>query len=110
MRIFSTGKLAFVSAALYVFVNVSGLSVVESAVAVSVPSLLSTTVTVTVLPAASASFVTPATVPVSDTLYVYVPGAVYVNGPNVTVSAVLDTVPVILSALGAPSFGTTSTV
>ena len=45
---FFTGKLTFASATLYVFVNVRGSSVVLLAVAVSVPSLLSTTVTVTV--------------------------------------------------------------
>ena len=93
------------------FVNVSGLAVVESAVAVSVPSWLSTTVTVTVLPlVASLSFVTPSTVPVSVTLYVYVPGAVYVIAPNVTVSAVLLTSPVIVSASGAPLLAVTSIV
>ena len=66
---FFTGKLTVVLLTLYVFVNVSGLLSVEVAVADSVPSLLSTTVTVTVLPvAASLSFVTPATVPLSVTL------------------------------------------
>ena len=69
---------------LYVFVNVSGASVVEEAVAVSVPSPLSTTSIVTVF--ASGSFVTPATVPVSVTVYLYVPGFVNLKPVNVTVS------------------------
>ena len=72
---FLTGNVAVVSPTLYVFVNVSGSSSVLSAVAVNVPSWLSTTVTVTVLPVeACSSFVTPATVPVSVTVYVYVSG------------------------------------
>ena len=45
---FFTGKLAVVGFTLYVFLNVSGLVAVESAVAVSVPSWLSTTVTLIV--------------------------------------------------------------
>ena len=90
------------------FVNVSGSSVVLVASAVSVPSPLSVTVTVTVL-VASASFVTPSTSPDSVTSYVYSPGAVYVNGPNVVVGEVLLIAPLIVSASGAPSTAATST-
>ena len=93
---------------MYSFLNVSGLSVVLSAVAVSVPSPLSTTVTVTVL-VASASFVTPSTVPDSVTLYVYVPGSVNSNGPNVVVGADLLILPVIVSAAGASPTAATVT-
>ena len=110
--IFSTGKDAVIGVTPYVLVNVTGLFAVDDAVAVSDPSPLSTTLTVTVLPVvASGSFVTPETVPVSVTVYVYVPGAEYVNGPKVTVSvvpaSVLLTVPVIIAASGAPLFAVT---
>ena len=91
---------------MYSFLNVSGLSVVLSAVAVSVPSPLSTTVTVTVL-VASASFVTPGYVPVSVTVYVYVPGIVNSISPNVVVGAELVTVFSICGAAGAPSLAVT---
>ena len=75
-------------------INVTGVSPEGDAVAVSVPLPLSTTSTVTVLPdVAAASFVTPATLPASVTVYVYLPGFVYSIGPNVTI-------PPSLSGLG----------
>ena len=61
----------------YVFINVTFCV----ALAVNVPSLLSFTVTVIVF---AVSFVTPATVPLSVTVYVYVPGTVNVRGSKLT--------------------------
>ena len=72
-----------------------------STVAVNVPSLLATTVTVTVLEDGF-SLVIPSISPSSVTVYVYVPAAVYVNGPNVIDGLSLVTSPVIVATTGAP--------
>ena len=95
---FFTGKLTFVDPTLYVFVNVSGASAVESAVAVRVPSWLSTTVTVTVpvvVPFSIPLFSLPS-VALSVTVYVYVPGLSNVSSLYVSVPLVLP-VPLIVT-------------